>query len=80
MYIGSGRDLAARLSRHGLTDQQRVKVKLSRRFGDWLMWEARLIRRLKPIRNTNFTGRRQQRVCRDYVNGINPFDLPTHAS
>jgi hypothetical protein len=29
----------------------RIKVKRSRRLGDWLMWEYRLIRRLQPQQN-----------------------------
>lgn len=33
-----------------------VKVKLSQKFGDWLMWEARLIRRLCPEANKRING------------------------
>ena len=36
-----------------------VKVKLSRRRGDWAMWEIRLIHRLRPIFNRQYLGRRR---------------------
>lgn len=35
-----------------------VKVKRSRRLGDWAMWEIRLIARLRPECNTHHLGRR----------------------
>lgn len=35
-----------------------VKVKPSRRLGDWAMWEIRLIRRLKPLYNQHYRRRR----------------------
>ena len=66
-YVGSTTNLRARAwchvaqtrpvlfydepARHAPRLRVVVKVKLSRRFGDWLMWEARLIHRLNPPRN-----------------------------
>ena len=35
-----------------------VKVKRSRRLGDWAMWEIRLIHRLKPFYNRQHRGRK----------------------
>lgn len=37
----------------------RIKFKPSRRYGDWLMIEARLIRRLQPMLNSKLKGRRK---------------------
>lgn len=34
------------------------RAKISRRFGDWAMWELRLIRRLRPAYNGTFTSSR----------------------
>lgn len=34
------------------------RAKISRRFGDWAMWELRLIRRLRPAFNGTFTSPR----------------------
>lgn len=34
-----------------------IKYSVSRRYGDWLMREARLIRRLKPVFNKRLKGR-----------------------
>jgi excinuclease UvrABC nuclease subunit len=36
------------------TSKISLKIKRSKRFGDWAMWELRLIRRLKPIYNSYF--------------------------
>lgn len=36
----------------------RIKYSESRRYGDWLMREARLIRRLQPVYNTRLKGRK----------------------
>ena len=35
-----------------------IKVKRSRRRGDWAMWEIRLIQRLRPVFNRQHRGRR----------------------
>ena len=65
-YIGSSCNLRSRLMQHGFRMVRNrkkspprwgdnaaltVKICLSRRYGDWLMREARLIRRLKPRDN-----------------------------
>jgi hypothetical protein len=68
VYIGSSWNLAERFSRYpircvegvwctpwGGSVHLTVKYKQSRRFGDWLMDEARLIRRLKPMCNKQLT-------------------------
>lgn len=34
-----------------------AKIKLSKRLGDWAMWEIRLIARLKPMFNRHFKNR-----------------------
>lgn len=62
-YIGSTANLRARMGEHGFHyaryahkivtrwgrfDRVHVKYKAFRRFGEWLMVEARLIRRLSP--------------------------------
>lgn len=36
-----------------------AKMKLSRRYGDWAMWELRLIRRLRPRLNGTFVNLRR---------------------
>jgi len=36
-----------------------AKIKLSRRLGDWAMWEIRLISRLRPAFNRHFNGRKR---------------------
>ena len=60
-YVGSSLNLASRLRTHllhsPLLHAATVKIKRSRRFGDWLMWEARLIRRLRPAGNARGRGR-----------------------
>jgi hypothetical protein len=75
LYIGSTTNLHARFSQHGLMyshgnrilspwgacepDRFRFKYRPSICFGDWLMHEARLIRRLKPSLNVRgSTGRK----------------------
>ena len=35
------------------------KAKVSRRFGDWAMWELRLIERIRPIFNKTFVNERR---------------------
>lgn len=37
-----------------------IKFKPSRRYGDWMMTEARLIRRLQPVFNMKLKGRKRQ--------------------
>jgi hypothetical protein len=37
-----------------------IKIRLSTRFGDWLMHEARLIRRLQPPENNHRTARKRR--------------------
>jgi excinuclease UvrABC nuclease subunit len=39
-----------------------VKFKRSLRWGDWLMWEMRLIRKLQPPFNRQYTGRKVKRI------------------
>lgn len=36
-----------------------AKAKVSRRFGDWAMWELRLIERIRPIFNKTFVNERR---------------------
>jgi len=74
-YVGSTENLHVRLRGHiplpiGFPGRARtqwgegqdliVKFRPSRRFGDWLMIEARLIRRLKPFGNIRGTGTRRR--------------------
>lgn len=40
-----------------------AKAKLSVRYGDWAMWELRLIRRLKPRFNGTFVSKRSAKVA-----------------
>lgn len=77
LYVGQTTNLRARLRTHGFrySYDNRVmtpwnipdpktaalKVKFSERFGDWLMLEARLIRRLQP--RCNVAGVRSRRVA-----------------
>lgn len=35
-----------------------VKVKFSKRYGDWAMWEIRLIRKLQPVFNSHHKKKR----------------------
>lgn len=66
IYVGQSWDLATRVRRHGvnsarysnrietpwgMADRVTLKVRYSRRLGDWQMWEARLIYRLRPLGN-----------------------------
>lgn len=75
VYVGSTENLYSRLRNHitdpiGFPGRFRtpwgeglagvVKYRPSRRFGDWLMVEARLIRRLKPFGNVRGTGTRRR--------------------
>lgn len=60
VYIGSSRDVGARLRSHlvatgsgegfktkwGLFKDTKIKIRPSKKYGDWLMYEARLLRRL----------------------------------
>ena len=74
-YFGSTENLYVRLREHlplpiGFPGRVRtpwgegqdliVKYRPSRRFGDWLMIESRLIRRLKPFGNVRGTGTRRR--------------------
>src|SRR5690349_19063400 len=36
-----------------------LKIRVSRRFGDWAMWELRLIKRLRPLFNGTFVNKRR---------------------
>lgn len=64
VYVGSAVDLRLRLRMHHLPRPGlRVKVKASKRFGDFLMWEARLIRRLKPAGNYTFNPERKRAIA-----------------
>lgn len=79
-YIGQSVCLSTRISQYrihrnifggkewvtpwGSFDSVVIKFKLGRRYGDWLMREARLIRRLKPPMNTHGHGYRSQRKLR----------------
>jgi excinuclease UvrABC nuclease subunit len=38
-----------------------AKIRISRRYGDWAMWELRLIHRLKPKFNGTFVTKRSAR-------------------
>jgi hypothetical protein len=70
-YVGSTTNLRGRLYGHcrrlGLCgdygyvpeSNHYAKVSFSKREGDWLMRELRLIQKLKPAWNKNHTGRRQ---------------------
>lgn len=66
VYIGSTNNMFSRITRHVITQsfethqiatpwgngtRLTIKYKKSRRFGDWLMDEVRLIRRLRPRGN-----------------------------
>ena len=77
VYIGSTKNLSERMAghRHGGPNgkprssmkisemrQMVIKYKTSKRYGEWLMTEARLIRRLKPP--LNFNGRPRKSVGR----------------
>ena len=66
LYVGSTSSMRKRFYQHsielcrysdwfwtpwGMSRSVRVMFRRSRRFGDWLMWEARLIRKLRPALN-----------------------------
>ncbi len=63
-YIGKSVNVRKRLCEHGIrgnkgrclfgTFEIGLKVKYSKRYGDWAMWELRLLRRLKPSLNKFF--------------------------
>jgi hypothetical protein len=69
-YIGQASDLRIRLVKHLSENRYsdsyrtpwgtfafrevRVKVKLSKHYGDWAMWELRLLRRVRPPFNRLF--------------------------
>lgn len=72
VYIGQSNNIRSRFYRHQFElgyanniktpwgmfpDKITCKVKVSKRRGDWAMWEIRLIHRLKPRHNQRFTGR-----------------------
>lgn len=48
---------------------QQIRFKRSLRYGDWLMWEARLIKRLQPVGNKRGTSRRKSELQRFVANG-----------
>lgn len=56
---GYGKDLITPWADFPHTVRITLKFKESRRYGDWLMIEARLIRRLQPAFNTKLKGRRK---------------------
>lgn len=63
IYVGSTHNLNLRLAQHRRVIQLSaaayiVKYRPSKKFGDWLMLEARLIRRLRPILNKQVIGGR----------------------
>jgi excinuclease UvrABC nuclease subunit len=80
VYVGSSQNLQRRLLDYlispsystgistpwGFCDTAHVRFKVSRRYGDWLMWEARLIKRLRPPMNTIGNGRRWDRKKVDW--------------
>jgi excinuclease UvrABC nuclease subunit len=80
VYVGSSQNLQRRLMDYliapsyssgistpwGFCDRVEVRWKESRRYGDWLMWEARLIKRLRPPMNTLGNGRRWDRKMVDW--------------
>jgi hypothetical protein len=52
-YVGQSSNLFLRFRQHNCTfsSAARVKFKLAHHQGEWLMWEFRLIARIKPVRN-----------------------------
>ncbi len=71
VYIGQSMNLHARFVKHGLCvgadgfrtrwghfvqGELKVKIAYGRKFGDWLMREVRLIRRLRPRFNVKIYG------------------------
>ena len=63
VYIGSSSNLRARLGSHEkLKKGDAVKIKLTRKLGDWLMIEYRLIARLQPELNTTVRHQRAPRA------------------
>lgn len=75
IYVGSTNNIRKRMLQHdirpsygcefitpwGICDKFILKYKLSVRFGDWLMWEARLIKRLRPALNVRGSKNRRRR-------------------
>ena len=59
IYIGQSNNLFSRLRQHGNAwpPLSNFKYKLSTRTGEWLMWEHRLIARLKPPKNKAIPGK-----------------------
>ena len=78
LYIGQSVNLRDRLKEHGWKIQQgevftswgsfraSIKIRIGLRFGEWLMLEARLIRRLRPSFNKNLF--RQAPRCKPLMN------------
>lgn len=56
---GYGRNIITPWADVPETTTIKVKVKRSRRIGDWAMWEIRLIRRLHPVLNSQHKGRKR---------------------
>jgi len=58
-YVGQSNNLFVRLRQHrpAWHPLSKIKYKLSTRTGEWLMWEYRLIERLKPPRNKTVPAR-----------------------
>jgi hypothetical protein len=63
VYVGQSCNIRHRLRRHFNSREsgaqpswETCKFKLSKRMGDWAMWEIRLIHRLKPVGNTILVG------------------------
>lgn len=57
-YVGSSKNMRQRVGRHlrmqkfvGVPGGLRGKYRVYSRYGEWLMVEARLIRRIRPFRN-----------------------------
>lgn len=55
VYVGSSVNVSRRIRQHLLSYERfrhyAMKVRPSRRYGDWLMIELRLIKRLNPLLN-----------------------------
>ena len=56
---GYGQELITPWGDFPKTTKITVKAKFSERYGDWAMWEIRLIHRLKPVLNTHHKNKRR---------------------